>query len=313
MRKKNERVMMVSDLFSCFRACITRKRQDGRDSTADLYRAVTNWLELFCEGKRLPLRRVTQRFVMEFETYLKSKGLKVNTVNTYLSNFRAMYNLVIDGSEEVKNCKPFAKLKIKQQATAKRALSREVMEEIAGLKLDDRPELEMAADLSLFSFMACGMAFVDLVHLKPENIREGEIIYNRRKTGTEIRIGMTEGMKIILDKYKQEDTPFLFPLLKEENASYETYKSLLRCQNEALKEIGQFLISPIQLTTYRFRHTWASEALLCGIPIAVISQALGHTSENTTRIYLKQLNQSVMNEANSLITKSVGDLLVKVA
>ena len=87
----------------------------------------------------------------------------------------------------------------------------------------------------------------------------------------------------------------------------------MRCQNEALKEIGQFLISPIQLTTYRFRHTWASEALLCGIPIAVISQALGHTSENTTRIYLKQLNQSVMNEANSMITKSVGDLLVKVA
>ena len=164
--------MMVSDLFSCFRACITRKRQDGRDSTADLYRAATNWLELFCEGKRLPLRRVTQRFVMEFEAYLKSKGLKVNTVNTYLSNFRAMYNLVIDGSEEVKNCKPFAKLKIKQQATAKRALSREVMEEIAGLKLDDRPELEMAADLSLFSFMACGMSFVDLVHLKLENIRE---------------------------------------------------------------------------------------------------------------------------------------------
>lgn len=67
------------------------------------------------------------------------------------------------------------------------------------------------------------------------------------------------------------------------------------------------------LSFHRFRHTWASEALLCGIPIAVISQALGHTSENTTRIYLKQLNQSVMNEANSMITKSVGDLLVKVA
>ena len=301
MRKKNERVMMVSDLFSCFRACITRKRQDGRDSTADLYRAATNWLELFCEGKRLPLRRVTQRFVMEFEAYLKSKGLKVNT---YLSNFRAMYNLVIDGSEEVKNCKPFAKLKIKQQATAKRALSREVMEEIAGLKLDDRPELEMAADLSLFSFMACGMAFVDLVHLKPENIREGEIIYNRRKTGTEIRIGMTEGMKIILDKYKQEDTPFLFPLLKEENASYETYKSLLRCQNEALKEIGQFLISPIQLTTYMARHSYATLCLSMGVPIETISQTLGHRSISTTQIYADitrtKINEDMTNLAERI-------------
>lgn len=105
MKEKNERVRMVSDLLSCFRTCIARKRQEGKDSTADLYRAATNWLELFGGEKKLPLRRVTQRFVMEFEAFLKSKGLKVNTVNTYLSNFRAMYNSVIDESGEVKVCK----------------------------------------------------------------------------------------------------------------------------------------------------------------------------------------------------------------
>nr|WP_046148794.1 tyrosine-type recombinase/integrase [Parabacteroides sp. HGS0025] len=59
------------------------------------------------------------------------------------------------------------------------------------------------------------------------------------------------------------------------------------------------------------RHTWATEALRQNIPVAVISQALGHTSEKTTRIYLAQLDQSVLNKANEAVTKEVGDSIMK--
>lgn len=308
---KEKKITQGNKLFLCFEERIGQKRQTGKESTADLYRAVTNWLKQFTGGEGLEFGMITQLFVADFETFLESKGLKTNSVNTYLSNFRALYHSVANEYKKKIKDDPFANLKIKPQPTAKRALSRKVMEEIAGLKLEDKPELKVAADLSLFSFMACGMAFVDLVHLKAENIKEGEIIYNRQKTGTEIRIGITDGMKMILDKYRQEGTPYFFPLLKDENGSYEDYKLLLKCQNEALKEIGQFLVEPIVLTTYRFRHTWASEALLCNTPMAVISQALGHTSEKTTRFYLALLNQSVMNKANKLIIKSVENLLVE--
>lgn len=311
MTSKREDVMAVSNLFPCFRECVKQKRREGKESTADLYRATVNWLQLFVGEEKLPFGKVTQHFVIGFEAFLKNKALKANTVNTYLSNFRALYHSVTNECGGKTDHKPFAGVKIKPQPTAKRALSHEVMEEIAGLKLKDRPALELAADLSLFSFMACGMAFVDVVHLKAENIREGEIIYNRQKTGVEIRIGITEGMQVILDKYREEGAPFLFPVLKEENPSHEAYKLLLRYQNEALKEIGQLLMMPIVLTTYRFRHTWASEALRCNTPVAVISQALGHRSEQTTRFYLTKLDQSVMNNANKLITKSVDDLLSK--
>lgn len=310
---KKKKSTQVNKLFLSFEERIGQKRQAGKESTADLYRAATNWLKQFTGGEDLEFRMVTQQFVADFEVFLEGKSLKTNSVNAYMSNFRALYHSVANEYKRKIKDDPFANLKIKPQATVKRALSHEVMEEFAGLKLDDKPKLKMAADLSLFSFMACGMAFVDLVHLKPENIQEGEIIYNRQKTGVEIRIGITDGMRILLDKYRQEGSPYLFPVLKEEKVSHETYKQLLRCQNEALKEIGEFLVEPIVLTTYRFRHTWASEALLCNTPVAVISQGLGHTSEKTTRIYLAQLNQTVMNNANRLITKSVDKLLLKTA
>ena len=72
--------------------------------------------------------------------------------------------------------------------------------------------------------------------------------------------------------------------------------------NESLKKIGRLLHVPVKLTSYVMRHTWASEALRCNIPITVISQAMGHTSEKTTRIYLGQLDASVLNKANKQIT-----------
>lgn len=73
------------------------------------------------------------------------------------------------------------------------------------------------------------------------------------------------------------------------------------------------LTTSIQLTSYVIRHSWATEALKRHTPVAVISQALGHTSEKTTRYYLDQLDQSELDQANALITKSIDCLLKKSA
>lgn len=52
---------------------------------------------------------------------------------------------------------------------------------------------------------------------------------------------------------------------------------------------------------YISRHTWASIAKSKNIPISVISEAMGHDSESTTRIYLASLDTSVIDKANKLI------------
>ena len=75
--------------------------------------------------------------------------------------------------------------------------------------------------------------------------------------------------------------------------------------------IGARLHLSVKLTSYVPRHSWATEALRQNIPVAVISQAMGHTSEKTTRIYLAQLDQSVLNKANAKITKKAADMFLK--
>jgi integrase len=71
--------------------------------------------------------------------------------------------------------------------------------------------------------------------------------------------------------------------------------------NNRLKEIGKMIGSPIKLTTYVGRHSWASAAKSNNIPISVISESMGHENEQTTQIYLASIDTSVIDDANAKI------------
>lgn len=299
------------DLFNHMDILILRKRSIGKDSTADLYRASSNWLRKFVNNRNLCLSEITPALVDDFIVYLQGlDSLKVNSVNSYVCAFRAMYNVITREHGYIPYRHPFAHIVIHPEKTTKRAVGLDVFERISALDLRDEPEMQKAADLCVFSFIACGMPFVDLAHLTRENINGDTLIYNRAKTGAPIRIDLTPGMNYLLDKYSSPDNPYLFSLLPPEGAvSHEHYKSLLRGYNACLKEIGKRLNLSTSLTSYVIRHSWATIAYRKYTPVAIISQALGHTSEKTTRHYLAQLDQSELSKANVLITGTVDNIV----
>ena len=286
------------------------KRSCGDESTADLYRAVRNHFMCFSGGKELSLKDVTPALVEAFLKWLREKGLRVNTVNSYMSNLRAMYNRARRESKEKRGESPFAGIHLRQEETRKRAVPVEVIKEIAALDLKSEPKKQLAIDLALFSFMACGIPFVDIVHLTGENLVENGTVlqYHRQKTGAFIQMEVTSGMQMLLDRYKDEERRYLFPVLPED-ATHEQYKSCLATENRYLKEISVMLDLPEMLTTYLFRHAWASEAYRLHVAIGVISQALGHTSEKTTRIYLQKFDVSEIAKANRQVSEAVGGCL----
>ncbi|MFR5056511.1 MAG: site-specific integrase, partial [Bacteroides sp.] len=53
--------------------------------------------------------------------------------------------------------------------------------------------------------------------------------------------------------------------------------------------------------TYTARHTWATLAREYGAPVATISTGLGHTKEEMTLVYLKELDRSNLKRINGLI------------
>lgn len=299
-------------VFPFLEGVIRLKREAGKVSTGDLYRASTNWLLTFWGCDKLAFAAINPSFVDRFHVFLHGLGhLKENSIVSYMSNFRAMYNTAIrNGVIKEPKVHPFAHLSLKGEKTTKRAINREVIKEIASLDLVEKPQLALVQDICLFSYLACGIPFVDLAHLTKDNLVEGDLVYNRIKTGTAIRVSLTGGMQRLIGKYLSGDSPYLFPILTD-NSTYPDYKQALRHYNDGLKEIGNRLSAPIHLTSYVIRHTWATEALRQHIPVGIISQALGHTQEKTTRHYLAALDQSELSAANAIIVGGIDELVGK--
>ena len=84
------------------------------------------------------------------------------------------------------------------------------------------------------------------------------------------------------------------------------YLNASHVMNKRLQKIGRMVECPIKLTFYVARHGWASIAKSQNVPVPVISEALGHDSEDTTRIYLALLDSSVVDKANSKVIRSIG-------
>ena len=314
MKKKNvKRKIPAVCVFPYLDRLIRRKRSAGKESTADLYRASCNWLRKFRGNDKLLFSEITPALVDGFYSFLCSQEyLATNSINSYMSNFRAMYNIAVREEMALPPAvHPFAHLTLHAGKTVKRAIRLETIKEIASMDMKDEPGLETARDYCIFSFLGCGIPFVDLSHLTHDNIVGEELVYNRIKTGTLIRVRITSGMRYILGKYVSSESPYLFPALTlaEGKSSHEAYKRDLRQYNRNLQAIGERLSVPVTLTSYVFRHTWATEALRCHTPVAVISQALGHTSEKTTRNYLAFLDQSELDAANRIVTREVDCLM----
>lgn len=150
MKKKNvKRLTSVVPVFPYMDKLICRKRLAGKESTADLYRASCNWLRKFRGGCQLLFSHITPSLVDHFCSFLNSQEhLATNSINSYISNFRAMYNTAIRESIISRPAiHPFEHLTLHPEKTAKRAVRLETVKEIAGMDLERDSGLAAARGL----------------------------------------------------------------------------------------------------------------------------------------------------------------------
>lgn len=281
---------------------IDRKKTLKKEGTAAAYRSTRLSLAKFLNGSDVRMSAIDLRFIRQYEDFLYNSGVTGNTVSYYLRNLRTLYNQAITDGYHPHGEYPFAKAQTRSAKTVKRALTRKDLQALANLGLEEMPELKFARDLYLFSFYAQGMAFVDIVLLKKSDICNGVLTYSRHKSKQLIRITVTPQMQELMDKYETEGE-YVFPIISEKSLSeYKQYRLSLGRINRYLKKIAVMIDIAVPLTTYTARHTWATLARDYGAPVSVISAGLGHTSEEMTRIYLKEFDVSQLDKVNSLVT-----------
>ena len=173
---------------------------------------------------------------------------------------------------------------------------------IKELDLSQNPLLDFSRNMFMMSFYLRGMSFIDMAFLKKSDLKNGYLTYRRRKTGQRLIIKWTTEMQAILEKYPENKSDYLLPIIKAPDTNERSvYRNVGYNINLRLKTIAEILSINMPLTMYVARHSWASAAKAKGIPVSVISEGMGHDSESTTQIYLASLDASVVDSANSII------------
>jgi site-specific recombinase XerD len=276
--------------------------------TARSYENALRSFMKFRDGQDLNLNQLDTLTICKFEQYLKQNRKSMNTISCYMRSLRATYNAAIrERIIERKPEDPFTDVFTGNALTHKRAIRKESIQKINALQFSDKKKyLDLTKDLFLFSFFAQGMAYVDVISLTKDNLKEGYIFYKRQKTGQPLSIKLLPCMQDILNKYSTvtAHSPYLFPVLHSETdeaALWKQYQAGLSRHNRHLKYISSLAGLSTKLTTYVARHSWASIASAEGIPLSIISRGMGHESEKTTRIYIARLNPAEVNKANRKI------------
>lgn len=303
----NEFKRFVTDcsLFNFAQSIIAMLKHDSRLRTAETYKSALMSFSRFRNNKDIVLDCITSETMESYEAWLKNRGVVPNTISFYMRILRAVYNRAVEKGM-IENLLPFRKVYTGIDKTVKRALPISALKKIKSLNLSQQPSLDYARDMFLLSFCLRGMSFIDMAYLKKSDLKDGYVTYRRRKTGQQLIIQWTNEMQLILNKYPENESIYLLPIIRNNNTNTRCIcRNKSYNINHSLKKIAGMTGVNIPLTLYVARHSWASAAKTNGVPVSVISEGMGHDSESTTRIYLASLDTSLIDRANSLVINSL--------
>ena len=306
------KVLIKRTVFVYFDEVINRLESANRVGYGNVFQATKTSLMKFRDDKDLEFSDITMNFILAYEENFYTRGCKMNSVFVHLRTLKTLINYARREGIVKQEYNPFKDIcftKFRRIKTAKRAISKQDMHLIIGLDIEPNTTLYDTRNYFVFSYYNRGMNFIDMAFLKWDNIDKGRLNYTRKKTKEDFTIGLLDPALEILKHYKEQPfynpDGFIFPIL---NDSYDSPRRIdnrldrmLKIVNSDLKLIAAKAGIDIKLTTYVARHTYATVLKRSGVAMPIISEALGHESEKTTRIYLDSFENSILDEASKVI------------
>ncbi|MBQ7512428.1 MAG: site-specific integrase [Prevotella sp.] len=299
------------DFIAYSHTLIQRKQQAAKVKTATNYMSALRTLACFLnhEGRAqvLPFPDLTSAFAEHFEAFLlHHRHITRNTSSSYMRSLQAIWGEAVKDGLATAGVSPFARVYTGVDRTRHRAARHAIMRQLLEARLDSHASLVFARDMFLFSFLARGMAFIDMAKLRKDNVHADHISYVRSKTSQVIVVPLTTMLRRIIRRWEDPVSPYMLPIIQpvadaEPPFSYRLYDNALHRYNRNLRLLSKRLGIAEPLTSYTARHTWASEAYRLQVPVSVISACMGHTSEATTRIYLKSLSTDYIDAQAAVV------------
>ena len=295
----------MDSVFNFIRRQIHHKEQIGKVRSSETYRSMLNSFTCFRKGVDLTFDMMDGMLMELYEAWMRKCGLTRNSTSFYMRILRTNYKLAVE-KRLTPDRHPFRNVYCGIDKTVKRSLPFSEIKKINALDLSRKPSMDFARDMFMFSFCTRGMSFIDMAYLKKADLNNGCLAYRRKKTGQLMMIEWTKQMQDIIDKYKSDGTSYLLPIItREDGSERRQYQNQMRKTNRLLKDIANRAGLPFSLSMYYARHSWATIARGRDVPLAVISEGLGHDSETTTQIYLDSIKSSEVDKVNRMILEGL--------
>lgn len=290
-----------------------RRRLEEEISSANQYKGAKASLKKHLGKEEILMVDVTPSLLRDYETEARRNNLSSTTINMYLRTVRYVFNYCTSNGYLDRSLYPFGKREPKYVLPKpnKRSISLETADmevfKNATIKVGKNGKGrndQFYLDLFLFSYYTFGMNIIDILLLTKGMIYNSFIDTARTKTKihnpVNLKLPIRPEAQEIMDKYMSDESEFIFGVLKGNETKTqlkERSKAYVKRINRVLKTICKEKNITTHVTTYSARHTAANQLLAEDIPVAKISQLLGHADIKTTQNYLTTLpDYNIRNE-----------------
>ena len=268
----------------CYQRADVLKYGKSRDSQERYNR----FLKFFFEwGKIVEFKDITDKRIIEYDAFLKSKHMK-NT--SKWNNYHRFLNTFILDAIEAGHLKknPYKWIEIDKgkEDSIHKCLTPEEVHRLSTAEMGTE-SLERVRDVFLFQTYTC-LSYTDLKDFKASEIKEARnmkvYIGERIKTHKTFTIPLLPPAIEILEKYN-----YHLPIIS--NVKYNAY----------LKVVAQSAKIDKPLTSHWARHTGATLLLNKGIDMQIVSKICGHSSiKITEQVYAKLLDKTIIDAVSKI-------------
>jgi site-specific recombinase XerD len=273
----------------------------NRDRPAQNYRLALKRLQEFTGKENIYFNDLTSKVINGWIDSMKDSARKKSL---YPSCVRSVFNSAIRKYNDYDydmiriRTNPFIRVKIpKEKAPEKRSVEAEVLNrlflsETSFPSYDGISRMELARDVSFIIFCLAGINAADLYDMKKSSLStEWKLCYNRKKTrdksdtGAYIEILVPAVIRPLFEKYRGgKDSLFIF------STRFSDENRFVKTVNKGLKSLCDDLHIQETVTTYTFRHSWATIAQnQCGASTELVAFSLNHSSAHrVTEGYIRK-------------------------
>jgi len=291
---------------------IKELKEEKRIGTAVSYGCAKRSLEKYKSG--LKYADITPALLRKYENWMIENGNSQTTVGIYLRSLRTIFNRAsVD-----KALYPFGddngKYSIPGGRNIKKALNLQEIAKIFNYKPKPSSTEEMARDYWIFLYLCNGMNVKDFCLLKRKYIDGNILTFNREKTKRSKKeqlptvVSLKPEAKAIISKWGQlslNPETYIFPHVKNgitPTQERQIIQQLTKTINKYMKTISRSLEINKPVTTYFARHSFATVLKNSGASMEFISEALAHSSQQTTKSYLAGFEQEAIHKTTDALT-----------